>query len=109
MRPTPWTLRASDERRALALTSGPPPPRSVLNKRYGDKIVEFALWDTAGQEEYDRLRPLSYPETHVLFICFTVDHPASLENVEDKVRLSPLRASLLSRLEAPAREGTQLT
>ncbi|GAA5891015.1 hypothetical protein JCM8208_003134 [Rhodotorula glutinis] len=56
----------------------------VLNKPYGDKVVEFALWDTAGQEEYDRLRPLSYPETHVLFICFTVDHPPSLENVEDK-------------------------
>ncbi|BGP37726.1 RHO4 protein [Rhodotorula kratochvilovae] len=56
----------------------------VLNKPYGDKIVEFALWDTAGQEEYDRLRPLSYPETHVLFICFAVDVPASLENVEDK-------------------------
>ncbi|GAA6000880.1 uncharacterized protein JCM10292_006471 [Rhodotorula paludigena] len=56
----------------------------VLNKPWGDKIVEFALWDTAGQEEYDRLRPLSYPETHVLFICFTVDYPVSLENVEDK-------------------------
>lgn len=58
---------------------------SVLNKPYEGKIVEFALWDTAGQEEYDRLRPLSYPETHVLFVCFAVDYPVSLENVEDKV------------------------
>ncbi|BGO97482.1 RHO4 protein [Rhodotorula toruloides] len=56
----------------------------VLNKPYEGKIVEFALWDTAGQEEYDRLRPLSYPETHVLFVCFAVDYPVSLENVEDK-------------------------
>ncbi|GAA5900753.1 hypothetical protein JCM6882_007656 [Rhodosporidiobolus microsporus] len=56
----------------------------VLNKPYNNKIVEFALWDTAGQEEYDRLRPLSYPETHVVFICFSVDYPVSLENVEDK-------------------------
>ncbi|GAA5861697.1 hypothetical protein JCM8547_000708 [Rhodosporidiobolus lusitaniae] len=56
----------------------------VLNKPHSGKIVEFALWDTAGQEEYDRLRPLSYPETHVLFICFAVDFPVSLENVEDK-------------------------
>lgn len=56
------------------------------------KTVEFALWDTAGQEEYDRLRPLSYPETHVLIICFSVDVPASLENIEDKVGQLSLRA-----------------
>jgi GTPase SAR1 family protein len=65
-------------------------PCSVLNKQYENKIVEFALWDTAGQEEYDRLRPLSYPESHVIFICFAVDFPTSLENVEDKVRRSIL-------------------
>lgn len=49
------------------------------------KTVELALWDTAGQEEYDRLRPLSYPETDLLLICFAIDCPASLENVMDKV------------------------
>lgn len=52
------------------------------------KAVELALWDTAGQEEYDRLRPLSYPETDLLFVCFAIDCPNSLENVMDKVRLS---------------------
>jgi small GTP-binding protein len=50
------------------------------------KTVELALWDTAGQEEYDRLRPLSYPETDLLFVCFAIDCPNSLENVMDKVR-----------------------
>lgn len=49
------------------------------------KGVELALWDTAGQEEYDRLRPLSYPETDLLFVCFAIDCPNSLENVLDKV------------------------
>lgn len=53
------------------------------------KTVELALWDTAGQEEYDRLRPLSYPETDLLFVCFAIDCPNSLENVMDKVRLEP--------------------
>lgn len=51
------------------------------------KGVELALWDTAGQEEYDRLRPLSYPETDLLFVCFAIDCPNSLENVMDKVCL----------------------
>ncbi|KAH6711035.1 P-loop containing nucleoside triphosphate hydrolase protein [Leptodontidium sp. MPI-SDFR-AT-0119] len=48
------------------------------------KTLELALWDTAGQEEYDRLRPLSYPETDLLFVCFAIDCPNSLENVMDK-------------------------
>lgn len=53
---------------------------------YENKVVELALWDTAGQEDYDRLRPLSYPESHVILICFAIDYPTSLLNVEDKVR-----------------------
>ncbi|KAH9893878.1 ras-domain-containing protein [Xylariomycetidae sp. FL2044] len=48
------------------------------------KAVELALWDTAGQEEYDRLRPLSYPETDLIFVCFAIDCPNSLDNVLDK-------------------------
>ncbi|WFD31169.1 RHO4 protein [Malassezia sp. CBS 17886] len=53
---------------------------------FNGQLVEFALWDTAGQEEYDRLRPLSYPESDVILICFAVDYPASLMNVQDKAR-----------------------
>ena len=49
------------------------------------KHVELALWDTAGQEDYDRLRPLSYPDSHVILICFAVDSPDSLDNVQEKV------------------------
>ncbi|KAG8744375.1 GTP-binding protein Rho1 [Ceratobasidium sp. 414] len=48
------------------------------------KHVELALWDTAGQEEYDRLRPLSYPDSHVILICFAIDSPDSLDNVQEK-------------------------
>ena len=47
--------------------------------------MELALWDTAGQEDYDRLRPLSYPDSHVILICFAVDSPDSLDNVQEKV------------------------
>lgn len=57
----------------------------VTNRQFDGKIIEIALWDTAGQEEYDRLRPLSYPESHVILIVFSVDFPVSLGNVQDKV------------------------
>jgi len=39
----------------------------------------------AGQEDYDRLRPLSYPQTDVFLICFSVVSPASYHNVKAKV------------------------
>jgi Ras family protein A len=64
----------------------------VADVEVDGKHVELALWDTAGQEDYDRLRPLSYPDSHVILICFAVDSPDSLDNVQEKVRLqmSPL-------------------
>lgn len=46
--------------------------------------VELTLWDTAGQEDYDRLRPLSYPDSNVILICFSIDSPDSLDNVLEK-------------------------
>ncbi|EGW33334.1 uncharacterized protein SPAPADRAFT_60670 [Spathaspora passalidarum NRRL Y-27907] len=46
--------------------------------------VQLSLWDTAGQEEFDRLRSLSYSDTHCIMLCFSVDSPDSLENVQSK-------------------------
>lgn len=57
----------------------------VADVEVDGKHVELALWDTAGQEDYDRLRPLSYPDSHVILICFSIDSPDSLDNVQEKV------------------------
>ncbi|KAG5651483.1 GTP-binding protein Rho1 [Sphagnurus paluster] len=56
----------------------------VTQVSFEGKVIELALWDTAGQEEYDRLRPLSYPESDVILIVFSIDFPTSLANVQDK-------------------------
>lgn len=48
------------------------------------RMVNLALWDTAGQEDYDRLRPLSYPDTNVVVLCYAIDEPASLKSIGDK-------------------------
>ncbi|KIW82516.1 hypothetical protein Z517_05543 [Fonsecaea pedrosoi CBS 271.37] len=46
--------------------------------------MELSLWDTAGQEEFDRLRSLSYDDTQAIMLCFSVDNHGSLENVSTK-------------------------
>ena len=48
------------------------------------KFVSLNLWDTAGQEDYDRLRPLSYPQTDVFLMCFSVVSPISFDHVQQK-------------------------
>lgn len=48
------------------------------------KAVMLDLWDTAGQDDYDRLRPLSYPQTDVFLVCFSTISGQSLANVRSK-------------------------
>ena len=53
----------------------------------GGKEITIGLFDTAGQEDYDRLRPLSYPNTDIFLICFSVVAPVSYENIKEKVSI----------------------
>lgn len=48
------------------------------------KPIQLGLWDTAGQEDYDRLRPLSYPQTDVFLVCFSICSPNSFSNIKSK-------------------------
>ncbi|OAY73720.1 Rac-like GTP-binding protein RAC1 [Ananas comosus] len=42
--------------------------------------VNLGLWDTAGQEDYNRLRPLSYRGADVFLLAFSLISKASYEN-----------------------------
>jgi len=48
------------------------------------KTISLGLWDTAGQEDYDRLRPLSYPSTDVFLLCFSLVNSTSFRNIKIK-------------------------
>jgi len=51
---------------------------------YKGKPVTLRLYDTAGQEEYDRLRPLSYPNTNIVLLCFSVTSRSTFESISSK-------------------------
>jgi small GTP-binding protein len=47
-------------------------------------VTNLSLWDTAGQEDYDQFRPLSYPQTDVFIVCYSVISPTSFKNMKNK-------------------------
>merc|ERR1712080_513493 len=57
---------------------------SEKTMEHGGKKYHLALWDTAGQDDYDRLRPLAYPNTHVVLVVFSVDQSDTFHNVQLK-------------------------
>ena len=44
-----------------------------------ERQVNLGVWDTAAQADYDRLRPLAYPQTQVFLVCFSVVDPSSFD------------------------------
>ncbi len=49
-----------------------------------DEPVTFEMCDTPGQDDFDTLRPLVYPNTDVFLLCFSVVSPSSFANVREK-------------------------
>jgi small GTP-binding protein len=72
----------------------------VTDCRVDGKSVQLALWDTAGQEDYERLRPLAYSKAHVILIGFSIDTPDSLDNVKHKVGCSGVSESAYTNVMA---------
>jgi len=56
----------------------------VADMELDNKQVELALFDTAGQEEYDQLRILMYPDADIIVIIYSIDSPDSLSNTIEK-------------------------
>lgn len=48
------------------------------------KSVRMELWDTAGQEEYDRLRPICYKNCDVFVVCYSIRDRSTLEHIKGK-------------------------
>ncbi|XP_067109252.1 rho-related GTP-binding protein RhoE-like [Osmerus mordax] len=48
--------------------------------------VELRLWDTSGSPYYDNVRPLSYPDSDAVLICFDISQPETLDSVLKKWR-----------------------
>ena len=56
----------------------------VVDMEVNGKMLEVALWDTPGTEGFERIRPLCYPDTDVILMCFSIDSPDSLANIAEK-------------------------
>ncbi|KAG0418343.1 Rho-related GTP-binding protein RhoA-B, partial [Dictyocoela roeselum] len=49
-----------------------------------EKTVALTMWDTAGQEDYDLVRPLSYKDTDLVMLCYSIENKDLLENLTSK-------------------------
>ena len=56
-----------------------------MNIMVDGQKYELTLFDTAGQEDYDKLRPMSYDNTDAFLLCFSIVEPDSFSNVKEKV------------------------
>uniref|UniRef100_A0A8D0U273 Ras homolog family member V n=1 Tax=Sus scrofa TaxID=9823 RepID=A0A8D0U273_PIG len=66
------------------LTRTIPCPAPAVQVLVDGAPVRIELWDTAGQEDFDRLRSLCYPDTDVFLACFSVVQPSSFQNITEK-------------------------
>ena len=49
--------------------------------------LTLQIWDSAGQDDYSRLRPLGYADADVFLLCYSVADRDSYKNVDLKVSI----------------------
>jgi Ras family protein V len=79
----------------------------------GTHRIHVSVVDTAGQEEFERLRVLFYPHTNVFLICFSIKDKNTFKNAIEKwlpeiKRYEPEAAFILVGTEAEARQDPEL-
>ncbi|KAM0676596.1 hypothetical protein BDAP_002805 [Binucleata daphniae] len=57
-----------------------------INLRIDDKEYHLSIWDTAGQEQYDQLRVLSYPQTDIFCICYAINNMESFNHIKKWIK-----------------------
>lgn len=97
--PTEYIPTAFDNFSALVSVDGQP--------------VRLQLSDTAGQDEFDKLRPLCYTSADVFLLCFSVVSPASFQNVPEKWipeirRYAPLAPLVLVGTQCDLRDNVKV-
>ncbi|KAM4603136.1 ras homolog family member Ua [Polymixia lowei] len=97
--PTEYVPTAFDNFSAVVAVDGQP--------------VKLQLCDTAGQDEFDKLRPLCYTNADVFLLCFSVVSPASFQNVPEKWvpeirRHAPLAPLVLVGTQCDLREDVKI-
>ncbi|KAM9410282.1 ras homolog family member Ua isoform 2-T2 [Pholidichthys leucotaenia] len=75
--------------------------------------VKLQLCDTAGQDEFDKLRPLCYTSADVFLLCFSIVSPTSFQNVPEKWvpeirKYAPLAPVVLVGTQCDLREDVKL-
>lgn len=57
--------------------------RTFVKNNQSNEVLSADLWDTAGQEEYERLRRLSYQDADIVIVAYSLDAPESLMNIHE--------------------------
>ena len=76
--------------RSFPKTTSPPVRHpDTISMLVNDEQMKLDVWCTAGLQDFDFLRPLSYPEANVFLVCVSVASAASFHNVSAKWRQPP--------------------
>lgn len=49
-----------------------------------DQQYMLEVWDSAGADDYDNIRYMSYPQSSVFIVCFDINDPISFESVHSR-------------------------